>query len=163
MHISLKAELPEIQLPAGVTIRGANVKKDAGEIHALIQEAFDWEERDPQPFEEWEKTMVHSEHFDESLWFLAIENDQIIGTCLGVPYTDLGWVRQLAVKKPYRKMGIGSALLQNAFHVFKERGYPKAGLAVESENEKAYRFYERTGMYKAVHLDVYVKKISGTN
>ena len=159
MHIALQAELPEVKLPAGISIRSVDIKKDSREIHALIQEAFDWKERDPQPYEEWEERMVHSENRDESLWFLAIENDKIIGTCLGVPYTDLGWVRQLAVLKPYRKMGIGSALLQNAFHVFKQRGYPKAGLAVESENEKAYRFYERIGMYKAVHLDEYIKKV----
>jgi ribosomal protein S18 acetylase RimI-like enzyme len=163
MHIDLKEELPLLQLPEGITIRSADAKKDARAIHALIQEAFDWKERDRLPYAEWEKNMMRPENHDESLWFLAVKDKEIIGTCLGVPYSDLGWVRQLAVRKPYRKQGIGRALLQIAFRTFQDRSFPKAGLAVESDNEKAYRFYENIGMYKAVHYDEYVKKVPPIN
>jgi len=159
MHIDLNQEISSPQLPEGVIIRTARTGEDDREIHALVQEAFDWRERMTQPFEDWQGFMMRSDIYDETLWFLAEKDNKIIGTCLCTNYTDLGWIRQLAVKKEFRKLGIGRALLQTAFREFKSRNFPKAGLSVESANPNAYHFYQTAGMYKAVHLDEYVKEI----
>ncbi len=159
MHIDLDQNLPEPDLAAGIKIRTAQTGQDDRAIHALVQGAFDWRERTPQPFEDWKSFMMRSDIYDETLWFLAEKEGGIIGTCLCTIYSDLGWIRQLAVKKEYRKQGVGRALLQTAFREFKSRGYPKAGLSVESENPNAFHFYQTAGMYKAVHLDEYVKEI----
>jgi len=159
MYIDLDQDLPEPNPQSGITIRTAITGQDDRAIHALVQEAFDWRERTPQPFEDWKEFMMRPDIYDETLWFLAEKDSEIIGTCLCTTYSDLGWIRQLAVKKVFRKLGIGLALLQAAFREFKFRGYPKAGLSVESENPNAYHFYETAGMYKAVHLDEYVKQV----
>ena len=61
---------------------------------------------------------MRPEIYNEKLWFLAVQDNEIIGTCLCFKYTDIGWIRQLAVKKSYRKQGIGRALLQHSFWCF---------------------------------------------
>ena len=159
MHKELSGDQPEPELPTGFSIRTTVTGQDEPAIHTLVQEAFDWRVRDPQPFDEWEEFMIRSDIYNENLWFLAVKGGEIIGTCLCYKYSDIGWIRQLAVQKPYRKLGIGRALLQRSFQAFKALGMPKAGLAVESVNANACHFYQTAGMYKAVRLDEYVKEI----
>lgn len=159
MHKDLSDDQPAPELPQGFMIRTAVPGQDEPVIHALIEEAFDWRERDHVSFEDWKKLMIHPDSFNPDLWFLAIKDNQIIGTCLCFKHSDIGWIRQLAVKKPYRKLGIGRALLQRSFQAFKSLGLPKGGLAVESVNKNAVDFYLSAGMVKAVHLDEYVKEV----
>jgi mycothiol synthase len=159
MHKDLSGSLSEPEMPSGFVIRTAVAGQDERAIHALVQEAFDWRERTPQTFEEWEKFMIRPDSFNPDLWFLAVKDEEIIGTCLCFQHSDMGWIRQLAVKKPYRKLGIGRALLQRSFQAFKKLGLPKAGLAVESENPNAVHFYESAGMVKAVQLDEFMKVV----
>jgi ribosomal protein S18 acetylase RimI-like enzyme len=159
MHIDLSGVQSEPELPPGFNLRTAVTGQDEQAIHTLVQGAFDWRERNPQPFEEWKKFMIRPELYDENLWFLAIKDGEIVGTSLCCLYSDIGWIRQLAVNSPYRRLGLGRALLQRSFQGIKERGMPKAGLAVESANRSAVHFYQTAGMYKAVHLDEYVKEI----
>jgi ribosomal protein S18 acetylase RimI-like enzyme len=159
MHMDLEREIPAPVLPQDVEIRTAQTGVDDKHIHAVIQKAFAKPNKPAQPFNEWKEFMMRADLYQADLWFLAVCNDEIVGTCLCFPYQDLGWVRQLAVEEKYRRQGLGSALLLQAFLAFKQLGYHKVGLAVESTNEKAYRFYEKTGMTKTVHLDEYAKKI----
>jgi ribosomal protein S18 acetylase RimI-like enzyme len=113
-----------------------------------------------QTFDEWKSYMMHPDSFIPDLWFLLEAKNELIGCALCFEYLDLGWVRQLAVRADHRGAGLGRMLLQHAFHTFKTRGFPKVGLAVESENETAYKLYENAGMRKVVHLNEYSKKIS---
>jgi len=159
MHKDLSGEQTEPELPQGFSIRSTISGQDEPAIHALVQEAFDWREREYQSFEDWKMFMIHPDTFNSDLWFLAVKDNEIIGTCLCFKQTDIGWIRQLAVKKPYRKLGIGRALLQHSFKAFRSLGLLKAGLAVESENPNAVNFYLSAGMYKAVHLDEYLKEV----
>ncbi len=159
MHRDLDNDLPKPVFPEGIRIRNAVTGQDETAIHAFVQQAFDWRERTAQPFEEWKDSLMRPEIFDEKLWFMAEQGGELIGTCLCMKRTTMGWIRQLAVKKPLRKLGIGRALLEHAFLVFKDLGFQKAGLAVESENPNAVHFYETAGMFKAVHLNEYVKEI----
>jgi len=159
MHMDLEKEPPVIETPSGIIIRTMHTGHDEEALHGLIQEAFDWKDREAQPFEEWVEFMMRPEIYHEDLWFLAEDNGELAGACMGFPYENMGWIRQLAVAKPYRGLGLGKALLHQAFHAFKRRGYKMAGLSVESENENAYQFYEKAGMSKAVQLDEFIKLI----
>lgn len=159
MHRDLAGHLPEPVLPDGIRIRNPITGQDEHVIHAFIQQAFDWRERTPQPFEEWKDSLMRPEIYDEKLWFLAMQGDELIGTCLCMKRSTMGWIRQLAVKKSLRKLGIGRALLEHAFLVFKDLGFQKVGLAVGSENPNAVHFYQTAGMFKAVHLNEYVRQI----
>jgi mycothiol synthase len=159
MHRDLTGNLPEPELPEGFSLRKTVTGRDDRTIHALVQEAFDWREREAQPFEKWKEFLMRPDIYNENLWFLAVRDSEIIGICLCFQFSEIGWVRQLAVKKPYRKLGIGRALLERAFQAFQVLGMEKAGLAVESINPNAIHFYQTAGMVKAVQLNEYVKEI----
>lgn len=157
MHIELDRKMQKPQWPNGVVVRTARTGIDDEHIHAVIQKAFIKPDKPAQPFDEWKEFMMRVDLYQADLWFLALYNDEIVGTCLCFPYKDIGWVRQLAVAEPFRCQGLGSALLLQAFQAFRQRGYKKVGLAVESCNINACNLYERVGMHKAIQLDEYEK------
>jgi ribosomal protein S18 acetylase RimI-like enzyme len=160
MHIDLKTDFTPKPFPENVTLRTIRPGQDEHAIHALVQRAFDRPGRTPQPFDAWKEFMMRREIFHPELWFLAVVGEEIIGTCLCFQYGQLGWVRQLAVVEKWRRKGLGAALLCHAFQVFKERGYKKVGLVVDSDNPNAYRFYQSLGMKKMRQYDQYLKMIS---
>jgi len=159
LHRDLADDIPAPVWPDGVTLRGVSPGADDRALHALIQDAFDKPGRTPQPFDEWQTYMMHPGRFIPELWFLLETENELIGCVLCYEYPALGWVRQLAVCADHRGAGLGRMLLQHAFTVFKERGFPKVGLAVESENETANKLYQNAGMREVVHLHEYSKKI----
>jgi ribosomal protein S18 acetylase RimI-like enzyme len=91
------------------------------------------------------------EGFDPELWFLAMDGDEIAGIslCRKQSWEDdnLGWVSSLAVRRPWRKRGLGLALLQESFNAFWQRGKKGVGLGVDAENlTGALRLYKKAGM-----------------
>jgi mycothiol synthase len=158
MQISLGSTPQEPSWPPGVELRVAILKQDERAIHDLIQSAFDRPGRSRQSFEEWKQFMVRPNIFDPDLWFLAEDGDEIVGACLCFEYPDVGWVRQLGVEELHRRKGLGSALLRHAFREFKNRGYERVGLVVESSNPDAYAFYQQLGMRKIRQYDEYQKR-----
>jgi mycothiol synthase len=160
LHRDLVGDFPAPVWPVGVTLRTVVPGADDRALHAIIQDAFAKPGRKEQSFEEWQAYMMHPGRFISDLWFLLEKEGELIGCVLCFDYTDLGWVRQLAVRADQRGAGLGRMLLQQALHVFKERGYPKAGLAVESENASALQLYESVGLHEVVHLNEFSKKIT---
>lgn len=159
MHRELDGENQAPEWPDGVLLRTINIGVDDRELHNVIQDAFNKPGRSLQSFEEWKSFMMNPVTFIPELWFILEFQSEIIGCALCFEYEELGWVRQLAVRKDLRGKGFGCKLLQQAFSVFKLRGFPKAGLAVEAENVNALKLYTSVGMKKVVHLDEYSKKI----
>jgi mycothiol synthase len=159
MHIDLSDDIVQPALPDDILIRNAQTGIDDKKIHAVIQKAFLKPGRSEQSFDEWKEFMMRADLYQSNLWFLALHKNEIVGTCLCFPYENLGWVRQLAVSEDFRNRGLGSTLLRHAFWAFKQRGYKKVGLAVESNNVNACRLYEKVGMQKVIHLDEYQKEI----
>ncbi|MDO9546446.1 MAG: GNAT family N-acetyltransferase [Pelolinea sp.] len=159
-HRDLDDDPPAPVWPAGVTLRTVKPGADDRALHTLIQDAFDKPGRTPQSFEDWHTFMMHPERFIPDLWFLLEKEGELIGCVLCFDYTDLGWVRQLAVRADQRGAGLGRMLLQHAFHVFKERAYPKAGLAVDCDNTNALQLYTSVGLREVVHLNEFSKKIT---
>jgi GNAT superfamily N-acetyltransferase len=152
MEVRLDKPLSPPHWPEGITgvctarARTALPGHDDRAIHHLVETAFTRRGRKPISFDEWAGMMVHADAYNPDLWFLALSGDQLAGVCLGLTFPGLGWVRQLAVAKDWRRKGLGTALLRHAFAVFKERGYARAGLAVQSENEDARAFYQQVGL-----------------
>ena len=74
---------------------------------------------------------------------------------------DMGWVQSLSVRRPWRRAGLGRALLLNAFRQFHERGERRIGLGVDAESPTgATRLYERAGMKVAEELAIYRKDLA---
>lgn len=148
-------EIP--QLPTGYTLATFRVGKDECAVHAVIQEAFAKPGREPQSFEDWKAFMMRADLFDAELWQLAWYGENLAGVCLGVPYPEQGWIRQLGVSNQHRRKGLGRTLLLAGFHALKRNGYQKAGLTVNSKNPNAQALYTSVGMTLRNQLDEYEK------
>ncbi len=157
MHIALRADLSQPQWPQGVSLRTAVPEEDDQSIYRAVQRAFERHIEEQPTFEQWREHMIRNEMYDPELWFLAIAEGQIVGTCLGIRYETEGWIRQFGVVPEWRGQGIAAALLQHAFLVFRARGYARAGLGMEAENARAMRLYERVGMETLRQYDEYQK------
>ena len=68
------------------------------------------------------------------------------------------YLDSLAVIPQYRRRGIASALIQEMFRQRDEAGIPLATIAVDPENDTAYRLYLRSGFRPEGHINVF-----GTN
>jgi mycothiol synthase len=169
MLIDMEAPVPEPEFPAGIVIRTFNPEADAEAVYLADTDAF----RDhfgfiEPPFEEGFKRfkhfMIDSQDFDPSLWFLAMDGDEIAGVNLCRPHAlddpDMGWVGSLGVRRQWRKRGIGLALLRHSFNEFYRRGKRKVGLGVDAQNlTGALRLYEGAGMHIHRAFDNYEKEL----
>lgn len=71
-----------------------------------------------------------------------------------------GWVGTLGVRRPWRRRGLGLALLQHAFGEFRRRGMSRAGLDVDAENTTgAVALYEHAGMHVERRRDTFEKAL----
>lgn len=157
MVIDLDRHPPEPQWPEGIEIRPMVVGKDEWLMTEAVVEAFrdHWghvEKPIEEEHERWMHYIKNNDDFDPQLYFLAWDGDQIAGAVLCWPKShedaDMGWVDVLCVRRPWRKRGLGSALLQHSFGVFHQRGKLRVGLGVDAENlTGALRLYERAGMH----------------
>ncbi len=161
MRIEMNEAPPAPELPEHVIIRTFVPEQDAHAVFEADDEAFkDHWGYLPDTFEHWEYWTVKREGFDPSLWFLAVEGNEIAGIALCRYENNDGWVDTLAVRRPWRKLGVGLALLRQAFGEFYRRGTRTVGLGVDAQNlTGATRLYTRAGMHVAVQHDTYQKEL----
>ena len=114
----------------------------------------------PYPFDEWKRRWLEHEGFDPTLWFLAMDGGEIAGLSLCRQRSDSGWVDVLAVRRPWRRQGLGLALLRHSFAGLYARGNRRVSLGVDSENlTGATRLYERAGMRVQHAYDTFSKEL----
>jgi mycothiol synthase len=145
--------------PAGIKVSTFR-PEDARAFHEALGESFEEEWGfHHQPFEEWKRERLEAPATDTSLWFIARDGDEIAAVARCEPkHEGGGWIGALGVRKPWRKRGIGFALLQHVFVEFQRRGEPHVGLGVDTENPTgATRLYEQAGM-RVVNEDVVYEK-----
>jgi GNAT superfamily N-acetyltransferase len=169
MRINMQEPPPAPVWSEGITLRtGAPGMEDLRIIYEAVRESFrDHFGHVEEPFETGLERFRHfmmSDGNDPAMWFLAMEGDQIAGVSLCRPesYEDaeMGWVNILGVRRPWRKRGLGLALLRHSFNEFYKRGKRKVGLGVDAENlTGALRLYEKAGMSVHLVFDTYEKMI----
>jgi ribosomal protein S18 acetylase RimI-like enzyme len=148
MEIDLDREPPPAEPSRGFRIRPYEPGPDDESLHAMHQAAFaeHWEFT-PQPLEDWLRSRTTRSDYDPELWQIALHEDEIAGAALSFGERGFGWVLDVAVSPPWRKLGLGRALLGAAFRELYRRGFTQVGLEVDSVNETgATRLYERAGM-----------------
>lgn len=163
------APLPAPVWPEGIKLSSFAERDDLRAIVRADDEAFSdhWgyvpqpEEQLVQEFEEW---IASDSSFDPSIWFLAMDGEEIAGICLctrsRAEYPDAAWVRALAVRKPWRRRGLALAMLHHAFNFFYREGKKGVGLGVDSANlTGATRLYEKAGMSVVKQHDAYEKQV----
>ena len=160
MEIDMEVAPPEPEWPEGITVRTFQSGMDR-EVFEMTDTAFQdhWGHMSGD-FEEWRHWTIERETFDPTLWFLAFEGEQIAAGSLCTTSMDMGWVDTLAVLRPWRRRGLGRALLLHSFGEFYRRGRHKVGLGVDSQNlTGATRLYERAGMHVARQYISYQKEL----
>lgn len=162
MAIEMSEPPVEPVWPVGIVLRPFVPERDARAVFEAKEESF----RDhwgylPGDFQTWYRYFVSNrEQFDPSLYFIAMDGEQVAGIALCSYYLGDGEVDILGVRRPWRRSGLGLALLHHAFGEFYRRGKRKVGLGVDSENlTGATRLYERAGMSIALVFDSYEKEL----
>lgn len=161
MEIDMTEPPAAPQWPAGITLRPFIVGQYEHITYELDEEAFSdhWGHM-PTSFESWAHWSIDRPSFDPTLWFLAFDGDVLAGISLCRYENEDGWVGALAVRRPYRRLGLGMALLQHSFGEFYRRGTRKVGLGVDAQNlTGATRLYQRAGMHIARQADSYEKEL----
>jgi mycothiol synthase len=162
LRIVLDAPPPEPAWPDGLRAVAFDPEPDAPAFHAAYEEAFadHWEHR-PRDFASWSRTHLANERFDPTLWSVVRAGDEIAaGTICAADTFGGGWVHVLFTRRPWRRQGVGAALLADALRRFWERGERSVGLGVDAASETgAFRLYERAGMAPVLGWVVYEKQL----
>jgi mycothiol synthase len=163
MRIELTDDVVEPEWPDGVTVRAAT-PADAAAAYEAHQESFEdsWE-HNWMPLDEWRHWFM-PEDFDPTLWFLAEDGREAAAVALCSEHeaeAGLGWVRVLGVRRPWRRRGLGRAMLLHAFGEFRRRGFHAAALGVDATSlTGANRLYESVGMQVVRQSHAYEKELA---
>ena len=169
MMIEMNEPPPEPVWPNGIRLRPYDPENDLFSIYKLDEEVFqDHFGYVPEPEEEGYERFVHymtgSDAYDPALWFLAVDGEEIVGICICRRYgdegKDTGHISILGVRRPWRRKGLGLALLQHAFSEFYRRGKMKVDLGVDAESlTGAVDLYQKAGMHVLRRFDLYEKEL----
>lgn len=120
-------------------IRNYNPETDFPSVRQNLQEGnLFWEEWDGE-----EKLRKRSQKKPDSVVVAVIDN-QVVGNVFLVddiyPY-----VFRLAVRKEFRRKGVGQQLMEEAMKRLKEHGHDEIAVFVEDDNEELKDWYKKLG------------------
>lgn len=169
MVIDMEAPPTSPTWPNGITLCTFADKPDDRALALAIRDAFKdhWgyvESPIEEELERWRHQTSNDPDFDPSLWFLAMEGREIAGVSMCWPKSHedpkMGYVGVLGVRRPWRRQGLGLALLHHSFEELYRRGLRKVGLDVDATSlTGATRLYERAGMYVNRQSHAYEKEL----
>jgi mycothiol synthase len=155
MRRDLSLPIPEVRMPPGITLCTYSPELDQATMQANDEAFMDHWGYAPIDQEAWRLFFIDTPDFRPELTYLAMSEDgQVAGICfnevrqeeniaLGIQQ---GWIRSLAVRRPWRNQGLGTALMCASMHAFRQAGMDYAGLGVDSENlTGALHLYEQLG------------------
>jgi len=147
METSLDRPLAEPAWPAGIAVRTFVPGEDDQATYEAVEDAFrDLWGRPPGTFERF-AALIRAPGFDPALWLLAFDGDEIAATGLARALSDEGWIDVVGVRRPWRRRGLGLALLHSLLADLRARGMRTAALSVDAESQTgAPRLYGRAGM-----------------
>ena len=116
-------------------------KKHRDQVVSLWEAVFGYETSHNSPGLVIDKKIK----FNDGLFFVAIDNDNVIGTVMAGYDGHRGWIYSIAVLPDCRKKGLGSALLSFAEERLTEKGCMKINLQIMDGNEFVEAFYHSNG------------------
>ncbi len=161
MEIKLQEAPAVVTFPAGIELRPFIKDEQAIAVWQADNEAFrdHWGSHD-RTYEEWSHGKFGNPNFDPTLWMIAWDGNEVAGFSQNRFRKGIGWIGTIAVRRPWRKQGLGLALLRHSFGEFYKRGSTTIGLGVDSANlTRATRLYQRAGMVVAGEFATYEKEL----
>lgn len=151
--------------PAGITVRPVDHTDEAEmrRFHATVEEAFRDTDHRATDYETFRAEVAGETSVAWDEWLVG----EVDGEWAGVlRSSDVGaednggWVKALAVLRPYRRRGVGEALLRHAFAIYAAKGRSEAGLGVDMENPTAAaRLYRAVGMHPMYEAGIYQRTV----
>lgn len=169
MQRSLTEPLPELLFPAGFTLRQLQGEQDIEAWVEMFNQTFidHWNHHDLTV--DRRKYWLSNPQYKPELDLIAIAPD---GTFAAFCYCHIhpehnarsgrneGWVADLGVRRSFRKMGLGRAMLLAGMQRLKAAGFDTARLVVDAENPSgALRLYESVGFCKLYTRIFYIKEV----
>ena len=160
MEIKLQESPATVTFPTGLELRPFIKDEHAVAVWQADNEAFrdHWGSHE-FTYQNWSEKFDNP-NFDPTLWMVVWDGEQVAGFSQNRFRMGIGWVGTIGVRRPWRKMGLGQALLQHSFGEFYKRGTKTIGLGVDASNPTgATRLYQRAGMVVASEHITYEKEL----
>ncbi len=110
-------------------------------VTSLWNEVFDYTSPQSKPHVIIDK----KSDFEDGLFFVAVDDAEVIGTILAGYDGHRGWLYSLCVAKKYQRKGIGSDLVKYAEAALIKLGCVKINLQIVSLNAEVVNFYKKHG------------------
>jgi mycothiol synthase len=136
------------EVPAHVTVRRFQQQRDEQAVYEAHQAIFGDDLRVPRDkWEEWLEEAFPPE-FDPRFWTVALVDAEVVGICMGYPSQSAGkgWISIVGVRRPWRRQGIGNAIMTAALLEFWRAGRHRVALDVDADNRSAIQLYELLGL-----------------
>ncbi len=161
MEIELNEKPAAPDLPDGFVMRSFERDRDERAVWACIQEAFrDHRGHKDMEFETWWAGYAEHAEWSPELSTVVTQGAEVVAAAMVLHSFAGGWVRQIGVRRAWRKNGLGLAILHRVFNECYTRGIKKVGLGVDADSlTGATRLYERAGMRVKVHFVRYEKEL----
>jgi mycothiol synthase len=161
MRIQMESQLEAPQLPQDIHLSTYHAGIGPRPVFEALEEAFqDHWGQSPWNFARWKQHTFSEEFFDPGLIFIAFDGDKIAGAAICRLRFEHGWISTIGVRRPWRRQGLGHALLLTAFNEFYRRGEKIVALSVDAESPTgATRLYERAGMNVYQEFALYEKEL----
>jgi ribosomal protein S18 acetylase RimI-like enzyme len=111
------------------------------QVVALWNAVFGYESAHNEPLLVIDKKVTAK----DGLFFVAIVDNQVIGTIMAGYDGHRGWIYSVAVHPEHRKRAVGSLLVNHAELALTERGCMKINLQIMAGNEPVTAFYASLG------------------
>lgn len=162
MEATFDAPPPSVPDLPGITVRAYDPSRDTYGLYDALEESFEDHWRHVRAsFEDWTRNKIESEGYDPESWVVAEADGQVVGGAVCTRYAGVPWVRQLGVRRGWRKRGIARAVLLKVFEIFYGRGDRRVALGVDAANPTgATHLYENAGMRVTDQRVVYTKPIT---
>ncbi len=148
MELGMSEAPPAPAALEGIAVRRFVAGQDEQAVYQADEEAFlDERGKTPRTFEVWSRRLqMDQPHFDPTLWYVAWDGDQIAGTAMSEAVEGRGELLHLGVRRPWRRRGLGMALLLGTLRDFYTRGISTIRLNVDAQSlTNAHLLYARAG------------------
>ncbi|WP_173918363.1 N-acetyltransferase [Halobacillus sp. Marseille-Q1614] len=105
-----------------------------------------------------ENEAIIMEYINEGEMYAVKDQKNVIGVCLFTfPDTDVAEIKNIALTKAQQGKGIGKAVIQEAFHLFKKRGYSRIFVGTANSSLANLSFYQKAGFrFDTVRKDFFL-------
>ena len=155
----LHPEICDIRMKRGITIENAG-EEDLEEMAHLLSILFSIEQDFEVDYDKQLAGITKLYHSQGKELLVAKHEGQVVGMVTmqrlisSAEGDYVGQIEDLVVKEDYRKMGVGSRLINKMRAIAQEYGYKRIQLAADEANANALRFYTRRGFHQT-HLKIY--------